>query len=173
MRYTMSALRRTRSKAPTKPVHSAPLELDATLSFMRTLWGLHHEMRLGSKRMQTRFGLTGPQRLVVRIIGHLPGASAGSVSAALNLHPSTLTAILKDLEGRGLVKRRAHAQDRRRAILELTPKGRRIDQLQSGTVEASVREAMRYLPRRKLQITEEVLTALSRQLASEHDDGRA
>ncbi len=167
----MSPLRKTRSKAPTRREDNAPLALDATLSFMRTLWGLHHELRLGSKRMHTRFGLTGPQRLVVRIIGHLPGASAGSVSAALNLHPSTLTAILKDLEGRGLVKRRAHAKDRRRAILQLTAKGRRIDRLQTGTVEASVREAMRALPRRKVQITEEVLTALAKQLARDNMDG--
>ena len=161
----MSPVRKTRSKTSARP----PLELDDTLSFMRTLWGLHHEMRLGSKRMHTRFGLTGPQRLVVRIIGHLPGASAGSVSAALNLHPSTLTEILKELEKRGLVKRAADVADRRRAILQLTPKGRRIDRLQNGTVEASVREAMRSIPRRKIQITEEVLTALARQLASEHN----
>jgi DNA-binding MarR family transcriptional regulator len=168
-----AALRRTnaRPKAPSGRGGNAPLELDATLSFMRTLWGLHHELRLGSKRMQTRFGLTGPQRLVVRIIGHLPGASAGSVSAALNLHPSTLTEILKELERRGLVKRRAHSDDRRRAILVLTPKGRRIDRLQTGTVEASVREAMRSLPHRKIKTTEEVLAALTRQLASDHEDG--
>ena len=158
-----------RSHAPAGRAGNAPLELDATLSFMRTLWGLHHELRLGSKRMQTRFGLTGPQRLVVRIIGHLPGASAGSVSTALNLHPSTLTELLKELEQRGLVKRRAHADDRRRAILMLTPKGRRIDRLQTGTVEASVREAMRSLPLRRIQITEEVLAALTRQLARDHE----
>lgn len=161
----------TPSKVPAGRGGNAPLELDATLSFMRTLWGLHHELRLGSKRMQTRFGLTGPQRLVVRIIGHLPGASAGSVSTALNLHPSTLTEILKELERRGLVKRRAHADDRRRAILTLTPKGRRIDRLQTGTVEASVRAAMRSLPRRKIQTTEEVLAAITRQLALDHEDG--
>ena len=160
----------TRSKVPAGGVN-APLELDATLSFMRALWGLHHELRLGSKRMESRFGLTGPQRLVVRIIGHLPGASAGSVSTVLNLHPSTLTEILKELERRGLVKRRAHADDRRRAILVLTPKGRRIDRLQTGTVEASVREAMRSLPRRKVEATEEVLAALTRQLARDHKDG--
>lgn len=166
----MSAARKTRSKARAGHNSNAPLALDATLSFMRTLWGLHHEMRMGSKRMHTRFGLTGPQRLVVRIIGHLPGASAGSVSTVLNLHPSTLTEILKELERRGLVKRRVHDKDRRRAILELTAQGRRIDRLQTGTVEASVREAMRSLPRRKIQITEEVLAALTKQLAREHKD---
>lgn len=167
-----AALRRTNARPKVRPGRGsdAPLELDATLSFMRTLWGLHHELRLGSKRMHARFGLTGPQRLVVRILGHLPGASAGSVSAILNLHPSTLTEILKELDRRGLVKRRAHAQDRRRAILQLTPKGLRIDRLQTGTVEASVREAMRSLPRRKIQAAEEVLIALTKQLARERED---
>jgi DNA-binding MarR family transcriptional regulator len=167
-----AASRKTRARfqPPARRGEDAPLELDPTLSFMRTLWALDHELRLGSKRMHARFGLTGPQRVVVRIIGEFPGSSAGSVSTILNLHPSTLTEILKTLDGLGLVERRAHAEDRRRAILHLTAKGRRINRLQTGTVEASVREAMRSLPRRKIQITEEVLSALTRQLAREHED---
>ena len=57
-----TALRKTsaRSKAPATRGGNAPLELDPTLSFMRTLWALHHELRLGSKRnfLQVRAEVT-------------------------------------------------------------------------------------------------------------------
>ena len=41
--------------------------LGAVLDFMRMLWALDHALQSASKRMEANFGLTGPQRLVVRI----------------------------------------------------------------------------------------------------------
>ncbi len=163
---------RLRSK-PARPQKTArrsrepEIRLDATLSFMRALWALDHGLRQRSRRMHIDLGLTGPQRLVVRIIGQFPGSSAGSVAVILNLHPSTLTEILKDLEKRGFIKRRADSRDRRRAVLDLTPAGRRVDRLHAGTVEASVRKALRTLPKHKIRTTEEVLGILALQLSRE------
>ena len=120
-------------------------ELGSVLDFMRALWALDHALQSASKRMETTFQVTGPQRLVIRIVGRFPAISAGEVSAILHLHPSTLTGILKRLEARGLVVRRADPRDGRRALLELTVRGRGIDALRTGTVEAAVRRALRKL----------------------------
>src|SRR2546421_7190843 len=57
--------------------------------------------------------LTGPQRLVMRIVGRFPGIAAGRVAQILHVHPSTLTGILKRLEARGLLQRRARSEERR------------------------------------------------------------
>jgi DNA-binding MarR family transcriptional regulator len=114
--------------------------------------------------MHAEIGLTGPQRLVVRIIGSHPGISAGAVAEILDLHPSTLTEIFCELEKRSVVHRTADPQDRRRAVLRLTPKGRRLDRLHTGTVEEAVRKTLRAVPGRKIAIVQEVLQTLTRHM---------
>ena len=54
--------------------------LGAVLDFMRLLWAVDHSLQSASKRMEAAFGITGPQRLVVRIVGRFPGIAAGRVA---------------------------------------------------------------------------------------------
>lgn len=117
-------------------------ELGPVLEFLRALWALDHALQSASKRMEASLGVTGPQRFVIRMIGRFPGVSAGEVADLLHVHPSTLTGVLKRLEQRGLVTRRADPADARRALLALTAKGRRVDARRTGTVEAAARRAL-------------------------------
>jgi DNA-binding MarR family transcriptional regulator len=136
--------------------------LGPVLDFMRTLWALDHALQSASKRMEAALGVTAPQRTLVRIVGRFPGISAGEAAAILHVHPSTLTGVLKRLEGRGLVTRRADPRDGRRALLALTARGRALDGLRKGTVEAAVRRVLRELPpgsRRSSRTLAEALTA--------------
>jgi DNA-binding MarR family transcriptional regulator len=139
-------------------------ELGPVLDFMRALWALDHALQSASKRMEGTLGVTAPQRLVLRIVGRFPGASAGEVAAILHLHPSTLTGILKRLEERGLVTRRADPADARRALLRLTARGRRLNGLRDGTVEAAVRRALSKLPAAKVRAARDAALALSGEL---------
>ncbi|HTN50978.1 MAG TPA: MarR family transcriptional regulator [Anaeromyxobacter sp.] len=116
--------------------------LGPVLDFMRALWALDHALQSASKRMEARLGVTGPQRLVIRIVGRSPGISAGGLAAVLHLHPSTLTGILKRLEQRAMVERRPDPADGRRALLHLTARGRRLDGRRRGSVEAAVRRVL-------------------------------
>ena len=68
---------------------------------MRLLWAVDHGLQRRSKRMAATLGVTGPQRLVIRIVGRFPGISAGRLASILHLHPSTLTGILRRLERGG------------------------------------------------------------------------
>jgi len=43
-------------------------QLGPVLEFMKQLWAVDHGLQSLSKRMESRFGITGPQRLVVRIV---------------------------------------------------------------------------------------------------------
>jgi len=54
-------------------------QLGPVLEFMKQLWAVDHGLQSVSKRMEARFGITGPQRLVVRIVGRFPGISAGAL----------------------------------------------------------------------------------------------
>lgn len=154
---------------PARAIKEAPSSgedktLGPVLDFMRVLWALDHALQSGSKRMEARLGITGPQRLVVRIVGRYPGISAGEVSEILHLHPSTLTGILKRLVSRRLVERRTDPADGRRALLALTDQGRAVDQMRSGTVESAVRRSLGRLSPRAVQTARGVAEALVKEL---------
>jgi DNA-binding MarR family transcriptional regulator len=139
-------------------------DLGPVLGFMRALWALDHALQSASKRMEARLGVTAPQRLVLRIVGRFPGISAGELSEILHLHPSTLTGVLQRLGERKLLVRRADPADARRALLELTAKGRAVDALRTGTVEAAVRRALRRLSPSAERTVREAAEALSGEL---------
>jgi hypothetical protein len=69
-----------------------------------------------------RFGITGPHRLVIHIVGRFPNIVAGQLAAILHLHPSTLW-------------------DRRRVGVRLTEDGRRLTRPAVGSVEIAVKRA--------------------------------
>jgi DNA-binding MarR family transcriptional regulator len=137
--------------------------LGAVLDFMRLLWAVDHSLQSASKRMESIFGVTGPQRLVVRIVGRFPGIAAGRVAEILHVHPSTLTGILKRLEARGVLQRRSDPRDARRALFSLTPKGKKLDTLKTGVVEMAVRKVLTRSPT-MIAAAQEMLAALAEEL---------
>jgi DNA-binding MarR family transcriptional regulator len=141
--------------------------LGPTLDFMRTLWAVDHALLTTSEAMHRRLGVTGPQRLVIRIVGRFPGISAGDLAGILHLHPSTLTGVLKRLVDRRLLTRNQDARDSRRAVLMLTAKGRGLEGPKPGTVEAKIRDVLKTLDTHDVATTETVLRAVARALTAE------
>ena len=141
--------------------------LGDVLEFLRLLWAINHGLNTTSRRMQNEFGITGQQRLVIRIIDAFPGLSAGELAAVLHIHPSTATGILQRLAARQLVARRADPGDARRLRLQLTAKGRRLTAPRVGTVEASVRRTLGRFNAADVRRTRQVLAALSSSLSLE------
>jgi DNA-binding MarR family transcriptional regulator len=141
--------------------------LGRVLEFIRLLWALDHALQSTSKWMQVRLGVTWPQRLSIRMIGCFPGISAGTLADLLHLHPSTLTGVLQRLTDRRLIRRVADPRDARRALLWLTPRGRRIDRGRRGTVEAAVTRALAVPPARNLSAVRAMLAQLELELNRE------
>jgi DNA-binding MarR family transcriptional regulator len=109
---------------------------------MRLLWSIEHGLQRMSKRMENELGITGPQRLVLRVVGQFPGLSAGEVAHIVRLHPSTITGILQRLVARGLLERKRDPGDSRRARLRLKPRAVAHTRTSPGTVERAVTEAL-------------------------------
>src|SRR5664280_1062795 len=149
-------------RSPSLP-DGAP-SLGEVLDFMRLIWALDHGLQSLSKRMQTSIGLTGPQRVTLRVLGRLPGLSAGGLARILLIHPSTLTGVLQRLEARKLVKRTLDAADGRRARLTLTAKGQRLDVPAMGTVESVVGDVIGRFRRDQVHLTSRVLAVLAQEL---------
>ncbi len=116
--------------------------LGRTLGFMRLLLAVDHALDTRSKRMQMRHGITAPQRFFLRIVGRFPGISAGEVASIMEVHPSTLTGVLRRLQDRRWVQREDDKEDRRRSLLKLTSEGKKYDELRTGTAESAVKRAL-------------------------------
>jgi DNA-binding MarR family transcriptional regulator len=140
--------------ADTEPV------LGATLEFMRLLWAVDHALHKRSKWMATRYGVTGPQRLALRVMGREPELSAGRLAAILKVHPSTLTGILQRLDKRGFIARRVDGHDRRRVRLELTSAGRTVTASSGGSIEDMVTAVLRRTTPARLSATTVLLRAM-------------
>jgi DNA-binding MarR family transcriptional regulator len=140
----------------------APLpKLGGVLDFMRLIWAVDHALQRKSKQMERTIGITGPQRLALRIVGRFPGISAGDLARLLHVHPSTLTGILARLEKQGAIRRRSDPRDRRRSLLVLTDRGRRFDVAAEGTIEADVSRALAQTSPDKVRAARDVLLALA------------
>jgi DNA-binding MarR family transcriptional regulator len=157
--------------APTHIARDHAPPLGPVLDFLRMLWAVDHGMNRISKRMEAEFGVTGPQRLAIRIIGRFPWITAGSLAGVLHVHPSTLTGILRRLELRGLLERRMDSNDARRALLGLTLQGKRCDARKLGTMEAIIEQVLSQCTREQIEATSVVLARIASALQAVSDIG--
>jgi hypothetical protein len=141
-----------------------PYALDPVLDFMRLLWSVEHGLERMSKRMGSELGITGPQRLVLRIVGRFPGISAGDLAHVVRLHPSTLTGILQRLVTRGLIERRRDPADSRRACLHLKPSASWFTKSTRLTVEKIVTGALESSGPVSVRGARRVLTEIAQRL---------
>jgi DNA-binding MarR family transcriptional regulator len=158
---TTSRPRGEQAASPKKTVG----KLEPTLEFLRLIWALDHNLHVSSKRMAGLHGITGPQRLVVRLIGQNPEVSGGELARVLHVHKSTITGIVQRLEAQGLVRRATDAVDARRIRLTLTAAGRRVCGPLPGTAEAAVRRVLAATDARSIETTRRVLERLAQELA--------
>lgn len=111
--------------------------------------------------MKAAVGVTGPQRLVIRMVALRPGVSPGELARLLHFHKSTVTIIVRSLERARLVTRSRSERDGRSVTLKLTQKGMRIARRSAGTVEAVVRQVLARASATEVSATRRLLEALS------------
>ena len=143
---------------------AAPFQLDPILDFLRLLWSVEHGLQRMSKRMENTLGITGPQRLVLRVVGRFPGLSAGELAHVVRLHPSTITGILQRLVDRGFLARERNRHDRRRVHLRLKSRALVFTRTSSGTVEQVVSVALRRAGPTGVKAARKVLAELAQRL---------
>lgn len=140
--------------------------LDPVLDFMRLLWNVEHGLQSRSKWMQATLGITGPQRLVLRIVRDRPGLSAGELARILHLHPSTITGIVQRLVKRGVLRRTRDRHDSRRVVLQFHPAAEKFMSVSDATVEWAVKRALTTIPPHRVRHAREVLSVVADVLAA-------
>jgi DNA-binding MarR family transcriptional regulator len=60
---------------------------------------------------------------LMNVIASQPGSAQQELVASTRIDPSSMVAVIDELEGLGLVERRPHPEDRRKRAVHLTPEG--------------------------------------------------
>jgi DNA-binding MarR family transcriptional regulator len=149
--------------APREPADRLP----NALAFLRLLWAIDHGLRSVSRQMHGKLGMTGPQRLVLRMVGKFPDLMPSELATLLHLDRGTLTGIVERLSSQQLLSRKANEKDGRSFLLRLTARGQLLDREVPGTVEACIQRALAALPRAKVEAAKLVLEAVARELAKD------
>lgn len=86
------------------------------------------------------YGLTGRELAVLTVLSSSEPTSQQQAAQRLGVDRTTMVALVDVLEDKGLVRRHAHAEDRRRNVVELTETGHdRLDRAGRAAQEAERR----------------------------------
>ncbi len=108
----------------------------------RLMYRLFQEAR----QVFSREGLSLKKGQVLDLLAR--GVNLPSLLAeGLEVHPSQVSQLLADLEAEGLVQRQPNPKDRRRVLLELTPKGKELrDRTHRAWLQVFARHLARLTP---------------------------
>lgn len=75
-----------------------------------------------------RLGITYPQYLVLMILWEEDGLPVNDIAKKLILNTNTITPLLKRMEKDGIIRRNRSGEDERKVIVQLTAKGRGLQE---------------------------------------------
>lgn len=101
--------------------NGGPIPLEDQLCY--SIYSASMAIQRAYKPLLDELGLTYPQYLVLNVLWREDRQSVGFIADQLGLESSTLTPLLKRLEGAGLVRRARNPENERQVLVELTEKG--------------------------------------------------
>ena len=120
---------------------------------VRVMDGLRRVVRAlsASARASSRAGgVSGAQRFVLRQVAEAPGLSVSDLVARTLSRQSTVSEVVGRLVERGMLERRARADDARQAELTLTARGRRLLAASRPTAQEHLAAGLAALPEAQL-----------------------
>jgi homoprotocatechuate degradation regulator HpaR len=111
-------------------------------------------------------GLTEQQWRILRALSAVETIEVTELARMAFLLGPSLSRILRDLEGRQLVERRADEADQRRAVVSISAKGLKLIEAVAPTSEAIYAEITRRFGARRLSELQEMLGVLEQSLAN-------
>jgi DNA-binding MarR family transcriptional regulator len=150
-----------------EPSPLAQSDLDA---IVEAIVYLYTESRRITKDLAGRYGLTGPQLAVVKMLEPVGKLSLSELSERIRARNSTVTGIIDRMEREALVLRKRSKEDRRVVNIELTDKGR---ELAAGIPVEPVqifRRVLAELPPRDATDLKRILTRLAHRVSELVED---
>jgi MarR family 2-MHQ and catechol resistance regulon transcriptional repressor len=100
----------------------------ATLHLIIALGRALQALERGVRPHMAQFGLGMTEFAVLEVLLHKGALPLGEIRDRILVTGASTTYVVKRLEARGLVRRKACAEDDRKVLGELTPKGRKLIQ---------------------------------------------
>lgn len=142
---TTAALNEPPTSLPATPSSTASSSISSR-SIMDSLRRIVQAIRKSSSYCQQATGLTGAQSFVLGQIGAQAGLSLNELAGRTATHQSTMSEVVRRLEGKGLVTRIKSPDDGRRLELYLTPQGHSLLFGAPPTAQARLVQAIAALP---------------------------
>ena len=139
---------------------SADRDLAAALGALNALVDA---LRVGSRGIERRLGISGAQLFVLQKLAEGPVGSLNELAALTFTHQSSVSVVVTRLVARGLVARTAFPDDARRVTLALTPRGRALLRKAPETLQGRLLASFERLSRSERKTLVEGLQRLVRE----------
>jgi DNA-binding MarR family transcriptional regulator len=148
-----------------RQVDQEPPSSGEVLDFMRLVWAVDSGLQAVSGEMEAVFGLTGAERVVLRVLAQYRPLCSGELAEILGMSRGATSVLLKSLDEAGYIQRKSDPEDRRRTIVSLTRRGRTVSEAHACNVEAAVRRVLGGVTGRTIDSAKLVLSALASELS--------
>jgi DNA-binding MarR family transcriptional regulator len=148
------------------PDRQAPARRDAG-AVLTALRRLVRFLRLAQHRSQRADGLSAAQRFVLESLAVAPASSLAELAERTLTDGSSVSIVVLRLVERGLVVRRPARDDRRRAELLLSPRGRALAGRGQDLAQVRIIEAIARMPSARRQTLVTALEALVRDIGAD------
>ncbi|HVZ78930.1 MAG TPA: MarR family transcriptional regulator [Gemmatimonadaceae bacterium] len=101
-------------------------DLEQVTRAMNAVRHIVRALRVSSRMIETRMGISGAQLFVLQQLREKPAESLNELADRTATHQSSVSVVVRRLVERGLVARTTATADRRRVELSLTDAGRRL-----------------------------------------------
>ena len=151
--------RRTSSKSSTH--HAGKVDADEPAQrVLRQFRQVFNAVKTHFQQVEKKVGLGGAQVWALSVVQEAPGIGVGALAAAMNIHQSTASNLVKALVERELVTVSRHPVDRRVVLLKLLPAGARILRRTPGPFAGVLPNALAALEQKTLKRLEADLAKL-------------
>src|SRR5919206_2052884 len=140
-----------------------PREVFTVIDALR---GINQTLRRFERLAEQRLGISGAQLLVLQELASAPAQSLGELAERTFTHHSSVSVVVSRLVEAGLVVREPSPQDTRRAVIQVTPRGRQVVRRAPVAAQAELILKVSKLPRATLAALAEALETLARSLSS-------
>jgi MarR family transcriptional regulator, organic hydroperoxide resistance regulator len=163
----------TMSRAPSRP-KPGPTDAPAhdpnavaATQVLRQFRSIFGAVRAHFHEVEKRAGLGGAQVWALGTIRAQPGIGVGELAAAMDVHQSTASNLVRGLLARGLISSTQRPEDRRSVALRILPAGRAVLRKVPGPVTGILPVALRELDARTLSRLQADLGRLLEHLAAD------
>jgi DNA-binding MarR family transcriptional regulator len=115
-------------------------------AIMDALRRLVRFLRLGTRAAEARTGISSAQLFVLQRLESAPALSIAELAERTLTDPSSVSTVVAKLVARGMVSRRTSPEDRRRASIALTARGRQVLSRAPELAQVRLLEALESMP---------------------------